>query len=62
MREFCRFSLLLVTIAEDLPIGPAPLVEAEKKLDERAYGGALLAGEGSAMAAFVQSGQRIPRR
>ncbi|RKP22550.1 ras-induced vulval development antagonist-domain-containing protein, partial [Syncephalis pseudoplumigaleata] len=26
------------------------------------YGSALLAGEGSAMAAFVQSGKRIPRR
>jgi hypothetical protein len=26
------------------------------------YGGALLRGEGSAMAAFIQDGQRIPRR
>lgn len=30
--------------------------------DERAYGKALLPGEGSAMANFVQDGQRIPRR
>jgi hypothetical protein len=37
---------------------------AAKKLDERAYGGALLRGEGSAMAAFLQEGTdvRIPRR
>ncbi|KAI0043660.1 DUF926-domain-containing protein [Auriscalpium vulgare] len=35
-----------------------------KKFDERAYGGALLRGEGSAMAAFLQDGTdtRIPRR
>ncbi|KAJ3004673.1 UNVERIFIED_CONTAM: hypothetical protein HDU68_004954 [Siphonaria sp. JEL0065] len=32
------------------------------KLDKRAYGGQLLAGEGSALAAYVQSGKRIPRR
>ncbi|KAJ1555567.1 hypothetical protein HK405_000319, partial [Cladochytrium tenue] len=51
-----------VTVADDAPIGPVPYVEAEKKLDERAYGGALLAGEGSAMAAYIQSGKRIPRR
>ncbi|KAI9355384.1 ras-induced vulval development antagonist-domain-containing protein [Zopfochytrium polystomum] len=51
-----------VAVADDAPIGPVPYVEPEKKLDERAYGGALLAGEGSAMAAFIQSGKRIPRR
>jgi hypothetical protein len=28
----------------------------------RSYGGALLRGEGSAMAAFLQNDQRIPRR
>ena len=35
-----------------------------KKFDERSYGGALLRGEGSAMAAFLQDGieARIPRR
>ncbi|ORY28236.1 DUF926-domain-containing protein, partial [Rhizoclosmatium globosum] len=31
-------------------------------LDKRAYGGQLLAGEGSALAAYVQEGKRIPRR
>lgn len=47
-------------------VGPQPLrsLAATKKLDERAYGGALLRGEGSAMAAFLQEGTdvRIPRR
>lgn len=35
-----------------------------KRIDERQYGGALLRGEGSAMAAFLQDGTdlRIPRR
>ena len=43
---------------------PAPAPSAPKKADERAYGGALLRGEGSAMAAFLQDGTdvRIPRR
>lgn len=44
-------------------IGPMPLPQtADGRLDERAYGGALLRGEGSAMAAFVQNNERIPRR
>ncbi|KAG8858982.1 hypothetical protein FRB96_004802 [Tulasnella sp. 330] len=47
---------------DDDEIGPVPLRQADGKVDERAYGGALLRGEGSAMAAFVQDGQRIPRR
>ncbi|EGN99952.1 hypothetical protein SERLA73DRAFT_180282 [Serpula lacrymans var. lacrymans S7.3] len=50
----------------DDELGPQPLYKilASKKVDERAYGGALLRGEGSAMAAFLQDGtdQRIPRR
>ena len=45
---------------------PAPIVEARsnKRIDERQYGGALLRGEGSAMAAFLQedTNVRIPRR
>lgn len=45
---------------------PAPAANtASKKVDEREYGGALLRGEGSAMAAFLQEGgteARIPRR
>nr|KAJ3422623.1 hypothetical protein HK105_007238 [Polyrhizophydium stewartii] len=48
--------------ADDAPVGPMPLQVAEKQLTEHDYGGALLAGEGSAMAAYVQSGKRIPRR
>ncbi|KAI9481475.1 MAG: ras-induced vulval development antagonist-domain-containing protein [Benjaminiella poitrasii] len=51
-----------VDLPKDLaPVGPVPLAENESR-DERAYGGALLPGEGSAMAAYVQQGKRIPRR
>lgn len=51
----------------DDEIGPQPIskVTATRKFDEREYGGALLRGEGSAMAAFLQEGgtdARIPRR
>jgi len=50
----------------DDEVGPQPLqkVIMSKKVDERAYGGALLRGEGSAMAAFLQDDpqSRIPRR
>lgn len=40
------------------------LTTSGKKVDEHQYGGALLRGEGSAMAAFLQDGtdSRIPRR
>jgi hypothetical protein len=52
--------------ASDDDVGPQPVLapSTTKKLDERAYGGALLRGEGSAMAAFLQDGTdvRIPRR
>lgn len=45
---------------------PAPIVEtrSNKRIDERQYGGALLRGEGSAMAAFLKedTNVRIPRR
>ncbi|KAI9093476.1 ras-induced vulval development antagonist-domain-containing protein [Phlyctochytrium arcticum] len=47
---------------DDAIVGPMPMNVGESKNDERAYGGALLAGEGSAMAAYLQSGKRIPRR
>ncbi|KAJ8326430.1 hypothetical protein O5D80_005180 [Batrachochytrium dendrobatidis] len=47
---------------DDAPVGPMPLSVTDKHLTEHDYGGALLAGEGSAMAAFLQSGKRIPRR
>jgi hypothetical protein len=44
-------------------VGPKPAPEAlPGRVDEREYGGALLRGEGSAMAAFVAEGERIPRR
>ncbi|TFK70621.1 DUF926-domain-containing protein [Pluteus cervinus] len=48
----------------DDEVGPQPAMKINKKIDERAYGGALLRGEGSAMAAFLQDGtdSRIPRR
>ncbi|GJE97744.1 as-induced vulval development antagonist-domain-containing protein [Phanerochaete sordida] len=50
----------------DDEVGPQPLDMPSKtrKIDERQYGGALLRGEGSAMAAFLQDGTdvRIPRR
>ncbi|KAI9502172.1 ras-induced vulval development antagonist-domain-containing protein [Coemansia spiralis] len=39
-----------------------PSSERIPALTERSFGGALLPGEGSAMAAYVQSGERIPRR
>ncbi|KAF9050443.1 ras-induced vulval development antagonist-domain-containing protein [Panaeolus papilionaceus] len=52
--------------SDDDEVGPQPMYKAtgNKKVDERAYGGALLRGEGSAMAAFLQDGteSRIPRR
>ncbi|KAF8070060.1 ras-induced vulval development antagonist-domain-containing protein [Lyophyllum atratum] len=46
-------------------VGPQPLMKVNaRRVDERSYGGALLRGEGSAMAAFLQDGteSRIPRR
>ncbi|GBE80646.1 predicted protein [Sparassis crispa] len=50
----------------DDEVGPQPLhkVTSSRKVDERQYGGALLRGEGSAMAAFLKDGtdMRIPRR
>jgi hypothetical protein len=39
-----------------------PLPAHDDHLKESAYGGSLLPGEGSAMAAYVQEGKRIPRR
>ncbi|KAJ4483875.1 DUF926-domain-containing protein [Lentinula aciculospora] len=50
---------------DDDIVGPQPAAKANvKRIDERSYGGALLRGEGSAMAAFLQDGteSRIPRR
>ena len=47
---------------DDQAVGPVPLQRNDGRMNERSYGGALLAGEGSAMAAYVQEGKRIPRR
>ncbi|GBG69441.1 hypothetical protein CBR_g4136 [Chara braunii] len=45
---------------EDEPmVGPMPLPKADGHIS---YGGALLPGEGDAMAQYVQQGKRIPRR
>ncbi|KAF8604277.1 DUF926-domain-containing protein [Ceratobasidium sp. AG-I] len=49
-------------VLEDVEIGPMPVTSSSGKLTERDYGGALLRGEGEAMAAFLQDGERIPRR
>jgi hypothetical protein len=43
-------------------VGPKPLAEAVDKHNPKDYGGALLRGEGAAMAAYVTEGARIPRR
>jgi len=52
--------------SDDDNVGPQPLHKpsTSKRIDERSYGGSLLRGEGSAMAAFLQDGteSRIPRR
>ncbi|KAL5485154.1 hypothetical protein ACEPAI_7796 [Sanghuangporus weigelae] len=54
--------------SDEEEVGPQPVYRApttNKKVDERQYGGALLRGEGSAMAAFLRDGDtdaRIPRR
>ncbi|KAJ3076538.1 hypothetical protein HDU98_002526 [Podochytrium sp. JEL0797] len=60
-QEFWQEKTVIVN-NDDEEFGPVPLPEQDNKLDKRAYGGSLLAGEGSALAAYVQSGQRIPRR
>ena len=48
--------------SDDNDVGPQPLAETEEQRDAREYGGALLRGEGEAMAAYVTEGKRIPRR
>ena len=45
---------------EEELVGPAPPKRIE--MSSKDFGGALLAGEGDAMAAYVDSGKRIPRR
>jgi len=45
-------------VIEDAPVGPLPL----PKVESGSYGGALLPGEGDAIAQFVKENKRIPRR
>jgi hypothetical protein len=54
----------VVVVEEEQFIGPAVPGALKKGQDGGManYGGALLPGEGDAMAAYVQSGKRIPRR
>jgi len=47
---------------DDELMGPAPPPTLAPALNPHDYGGALKPGEGSAIASFVQAGQRIPRR
>ncbi len=47
--------------AAEVMVGPEAPDDDSRKAPG-SYGGALLPGEGQAMAAFVQSGKRIPRR
>ncbi|OMJ25337.1 NKAP-like protein [Smittium culicis] len=59
-----------VPVKTDIPTNPNPKTFVgpeipnltEKQLDSKDFGNALLPGEGTAMAAYVQSGKRIPRR
>mmetsp|Transcript_39685 Transcript_39685/g.112590 ORF Transcript_39685/g.112590 Transcript_39685/m.112590 type:complete len:361 (+) Transcript_39685:183-1265(+) len=49
-------------LAEEESAFVGPQVPTQAKASTNEYGKALLPGEGEAMAAFVQSGKRIPRR
>ena len=46
----------------DAFVGPVPEVSVQKSSGKLDFGGALLPGEGEAMAAYVAEGKRIPRR
>ena len=47
---------------EDIEFGPPRPADKPTVMAARNYGGALMPGEGEAIASFVMSGQRIPRR
>ncbi|KAI9296744.1 DUF926-domain-containing protein [Neoconidiobolus thromboides FSU 785] len=47
---------------EDIEVGPVYQPTFDNKIDTRGFGNSLFRGEGEAMAAYVQSGKRIPRR
>jgi hypothetical protein len=61
-RKHSSETILPVAVTLDDEFGPQPLPQLQPELSDRAYGGDLLAGEGSAIAAYVKSGKRIPRR
>lgn len=48
--------------ADNAVVGPLPLIQDAANQDIRDFGGALLPGEGEAMAQYVKEGKRIPRR
>ncbi|KAA6392119.1 MAG: putative heat shock protein [Streblomastix strix] len=54
--------LYMEGIEDDAELGPQPAPHLPFDDGKTDYGGALLAGEGEAMAAFVQQNKRIPRR
>jgi len=63
--DHARLSKELMEDLSDEEDGPMPLVQKEKihlSQAKGSYGGQLLAGEGDAMAGFIQSNVRIPRR
>ncbi|XP_064394247.1 NF-kappa-B-activating protein-like [Halichondria panicea] len=47
---------------DDTFVGPVPEIKVQATNDKKDFGGALLPGEGEAMAAYVEAGKRIPRR
>ncbi|TPX35223.1 hypothetical protein SmJEL517_g02325 [Synchytrium microbalum] len=47
---------------DDIMVGPAPLPSMDDGSLNPSYGGQLMPGEGSAMAAYIAAGKRIPRR
>jgi len=50
-----------VNLDEGEEVGPMPIARVEGAVD-KSWGGALRPGEGDAIAQYVQSGKRIPRR
>ena len=50
--------IIAVEVVTNAPVGPMPL----PKVSSGGYGGALLPGEGEALASYVQQNKRIPRR
>lgn len=60
---FCTTAVLQESDEDDGPM-PVPQLDELQGEGERGvnYGGALLPGEGAAIAQFVQKGLRIPRR